>query len=486
MKKFNMILVAFLALMVINTSLLWSQKTISNKIDRRKQAKEELKRARDKFKSELHKAIADENFNKIKKLVEAKKGKERDAYVNLKDYRESVPLLLACVIGDKKIIEYLIANGADVNIKMEATGPGPNTLLGNLAAINDKELLELLLKKGARVGLEQALQEAIYNSNLEIFKLLEKYGAKAEKIRNKRALLQNLKILKYVVEEKKFNMDPILKEGFPYNKDILKYLIEKKKLDVNAKNKAGTPLIFVVAYSGPEFVAYLISKGANIKALDKLKNTLLHGGALNRLDLVKFFVGKGLDVNAANKDKRTPLHNAAYRKLDVVKFLVNKGAKVNAEDKDKNIPLHNARNVDKFKFLVDKGADLNKFNKDKVTPLGRTSNLDVVKYVLEEKGKDTTLENIISSLGEFCKYAKLDLIKYILEKKGKKLTAKHIDEFIKMTKKSMQSRIDDYKKDIAKSKEKEWKEFYKRSIKNTKERYGKVIKVLEDFKASKK
>ena len=90
-------------------------------------------------------------------------------------------------------------------------------------------------------------------------------------------------------------------------------------------------------------VEYLIRKGADINAINKKHNSLLHVAArIGNLELVRFLVDdKGFDINKQNINDATPLHFAVFwAKKDIVDFLINKGANLYLKDKEGYIPYH--------------------------------------------------------------------------------------------------------------------------------------------------
>ena len=117
--------------------------------------------------------------------------------VNAKDKYGESPLLFAATFGHKEIAELLIANGADVNTKIDkigmtplhiATGQGYKEIVELLIAkgadVNAKvEITELLIANGADVnakdvGGKTPLDWAIRRHHHEIADLLRKHGGK--------------------------------------------------------------------------------------------------------------------------------------------------------------------------------------------------------------------------------------------------------------------------------------------------------------------
>jgi ankyrin repeat protein len=67
------------------------------------------------------------------------------ADLNKKNSSDMSPLMIACQIGSKEIVEYLIENKAEINEKANISGLTP------LALCKDEELSLYLIKKGAKI-----------------------------------------------------------------------------------------------------------------------------------------------------------------------------------------------------------------------------------------------------------------------------------------------------------------------------------------------
>lgn len=160
------------------------------------------------------------------------------------------------------------------------------------------------------------------------------------------------------------------------NVALAKYLVEKG-LEVDARNSDDkTPIMEGTRY--PEVMEYLISKGANVNAVDKSKKTMLHtlayketgdvdgaiavllkhGGRLdlpdmsdtypmesacgtNKVDRVKMMLEHGkYNLEMQNKDGRTLLHSCvSHEFVPMIQFLISKGVRVDAKDKTGQTPL---------------------------------------------------------------------------------------------------------------------------------------------------
>lgn len=119
--------------------------------------------------------------------------------------------------------------------------------------------------------------------------------------------------------------------------------------NVNAKDKIGrTPLyeLASVRLFFKNIAEYLISHGVNVNAKDLRKDTPLHyaAGVGNNIGIVKLLVSHNADINAKDLNGDTPLHEAVYgENVEIVKFLVDSGADINVKDKDDKTPLSMAQ-----------------------------------------------------------------------------------------------------------------------------------------------
>ena len=139
----------------------------------------------------IHEAARTGNIEAVKQHIAA------GTDVNAKDKYGESPLLFAATFGHKEIAELLIANGADVNTKIDkigmtplhiATGQGYKEIVELLIAkgadVNAKvEITELLIANGADVnakdvGGKTPLDWAIRRHHHEIADLLRKHGGK--------------------------------------------------------------------------------------------------------------------------------------------------------------------------------------------------------------------------------------------------------------------------------------------------------------------
>ena len=245
--------------------------------------------------------------------------------VNLKDQKESTPLLYAAAFGSVDAVKILLDAGADVNAK--------NALLVSplLWCAGDLEKVRLLVSKGADVnarskqGQTPLLIAASHDGASEIVKLLLDKGADA----SARGFM---------------NSTTLLSATYANDTAIVKLLLEKN-VDINAKDVTGnTALMNAASYGNVEVTRMLLAKGADVNAASvgegqQMKNGLIALGVL------------------------TPLHlSVAYGGPEEVKMLLDSGAKVNVQDVRGMTPLMLAIATDRadarvVKLLLAKGAD---------------------------------------------------------------------------------------------------------------------------------
>ena len=122
----------------------------------------------------IHEAAEDGNIEAVKQHIAA------GTDVNAKDKYGESPLLFAATFGHKEIAELLIANGADVNTKIDKIGMTP---LHIATGQGYKEIVELLIAKGADVNAKTKygstpLDAAVRRKRTKTANLLRKHGGK--------------------------------------------------------------------------------------------------------------------------------------------------------------------------------------------------------------------------------------------------------------------------------------------------------------------
>ena len=368
---------------------------------------------------------------------------EKGADVNKTIWHEETehfhtPLALAVMYGFKDFVEYLIENGAKMDIRYR-----DNTNLLFLAVERNhveiaKFLLEFKQIKSKinfkhKVSGYSPLHIAASQGNLEMSKLLVDHGANV----NVRNAKDYKTVLHYACLQK-------------FSLDFVKLLVEKGA-EIDSKDYfGGTPMMMALMKKNGQLVQFLLENGADANAcyndtINKVKffplhmilssdkfydhDTLLemiifkqlikHGaninikcnqyGDLTPLQLAakhgkayetKFLIDCGVDMNVQDKVGRTALQIAimegSKRTADTAKILIKAGAKVNTQGMNTLwTPLHSAVMFNDFqmvKLLVEAGANVNAEDHDGRTP---------IRFAYEVIGEDNEDKIIGTSIQQY-------------------------------------------------------------------------------------
>jgi ankyrin repeat protein len=205
---------------------------------------------------------------------------------------------------------------------------------------------------------------------------------------------------------------------------VINFLLDQSDVDLNAKNVLGQTPLQIAAMNGQlDNLELLISKGADVKAVDRYQNNLLHVAAkTNRSEIIKYLLDQAyIDVDEKNAFDKTPLFYS--NEYHSTKALIDKGAKLselsdggkklteiavhqknkeflelllsnNPEIRSKVPVFHNTDKKDLAlaKFLLDKGFDINLTDNS-----GRSAIFDSSKDFLEFLLKNGTNPDIRSN-----------------------------------------------------------------------------------------
>jgi len=383
-----------------------------------------------KFKNKLSHAVLKEDLDQVKKIVSQYKTEDKTEKINAKDFSEVSALQIAVWLGNKKIIEYLLEQGADIESK------------------NNRDQTILL-------GFLEDPLPVYFIYSFVLFSLYSDVGGFIDSF---------LKVLQLY---------------------FLK-LLGSKIVEIPEKKKLPWGYTLLGESRPWDILRFLVAKGANVNARSRRLSAIVQAVMYDDLKLVTFLVENGASVKAAKKGELTPLHFA--RSLDIAKFLLEKGADVNAVDNRGNTPLHDAMargNVKIVELFLKKGADtdINRPNNKQITPLGM-GRLNTVRFLIENYGADITSENITNKFGYACKNGNLDLVTYILEKRKKDISKKKIPLFLEKTKKRMQKILGSLNKDLQEVKDEEFKKELREGVAEVTMRYGKIISLLKSLESS--
>jgi uncharacterized protein len=351
-----------------------------------------------------------------------------------KKYKDGLNLLLMAIPSDKNLS--LSTYFTTIGMSLKDTDTDGNTAFNYAAKSGNITLLKSLLEKGVK-----------YTDNALIFAA---QGTRRD--------ATSLETYKYLIDDLKIKPTTTSKSGEtvlhllaskPNQTEIINYFLTKG-VDANkADNEGNTPLMVAAAAretaaleqlvpivkninaqnikaesaltmalkSGtPEAVTLLLSKGADVKLLDKEGNNL---GFYLIQSYRPQMMGMGRPTEAANTPKQDPF--AAK-----IKVLQDKGLNLATPQKDGNTLYHLAvikNDLTLLKKIADLNIDLNLKNKDGLTALHKAAMIAkddaILKYLLSIGAQ----KDIITDFDEST---------YALAKENETLTKKNVSiDFLK-------------------------------------------------------
>ena len=282
------------------------------------------------------------------------------------------PLIIA--VGNSYIdtAKILIENGANINaVDIEGW-----SALSYAVNNGDIEIAKLLLENKSKIKDELliAIKSPIVESSINIMKLL----------------IDNKANINYT-DENGFNpLNIAIESG---DMELTKFLITNGA-NVNSLMQDGVSLIgYAIAQNNMDLLQILIENGANVNYTngDSWANTPLQTASRLGLDnVVRILLTRNADINAVDMNGNTALHTAALNsQLSIVKLLLEKNPNLDIQNKVGNTALHLAvisGNIDIVGELVLKGANTKIRNNDGKYPrdIARANNSAAIFEVLRE------------------------------------------------------------------------------------------------------
>jgi ankyrin repeat protein len=335
-------------------------------------------------------------------------------------------LMAAAADGDKKLVQQLLKDGTDVNVRDwdELTAIIPASSAGQM------EIIKLLLKEGADVNAADkdgitALMEASIMGHLKVVEHLISAGAEVDAIAK-----SGVSALWLAASEGKL--------------DVMQKLIEKGADATNTRVDGISTLMTASASSHVEAVKLLMEHGADptlsdsegmtplmnaaekgctscleaiLKGVDKDHlnvyskagfTALIIASANGHKDAVELLLNAGADANLAHEESKvTPLmYAAASGHIDAMRLLMDKGADLNAVHTNGGTALleaSTAGELDAMQFLIDAGAPFDFLDSDGISPLMAAASQG------HEKGQDLILKKLKEKMspGEFKEHLNL-------------------------------------------------------------------------------
>ena len=282
----------------------------------------------------------DKIFAEVKKLI----NQGADINTQVEDERT----LLHCVvsIGDLEIVEYLLKNGASMNILDDFR----NTAL---FYAKEKNMAKLLLENGADINFQNYFGETplMYrlcknNINTELIEFLIDSGTDVNK---KCDVMENALICAM-----KFLDDT---EGVKVFKKLIKLTDDLNSKEVNGESA----LQIAASQRKNNAVKLLIENGANIDIQSKDGWTALMVAARhNNYELGKFLIENKANLNLQECFGKTALMYAVKYSTSIAILLIDKGADLFIEDEDGLTAIDYCRNKYLNKYILYKQKKLSK------------------------------------------------------------------------------------------------------------------------------
>jgi ankyrin repeat protein len=351
------------------------------------------------------KQITDEYKSDLEKWMESFRNAD-PKFFNIFFDDGQTPLIKSMALGELKVLQFLVTNGANVDKKdkdgntaimfskspmaaefllqksanIEAENKIGETALIIAAKNGNQELVNLLLRKGAEVNhadkrLRTPLDYASYEGHIEIVNILLKNGALVDGSPDckRTPLFKSLLRGHHEVATQLIQKGADPNKISPLGSSPLMVAIERNfKKITRALIKSGANINHKIL-SGETALTYAIKKGHNDMATLLLENhadpnvrdengwtPLMTVASRGHNDLMETLISSGAQVNLQKNDGMTALMIAAAKgKTDSSSILIQKGAKV--EEKDKNgltALVHATQNFQPktVRFLLDKGA----------------------------------------------------------------------------------------------------------------------------------
>lgn len=276
------------------------------------------------------------------KLADVQKAIDNGAKItNINDIIDEVgstPLIWACENGLSEIAQFLINNGADVNVQDWYS----YTPLHGACKNGLPDVALLLIKKGADVNAKD------HNDETPLMSVCRAGYHKIAK-----------HLIDLCDEENLKRKPPLIR----FCKKVLTKIHQSIETPDPRKRRDYIRFLEISALKLDEVVQLLIDKGADVNAKDNLGNTpLILASGKGLYGAAKLLIDSGANVNAKKHDRNSALSEACKQgSYYVAELLIKNGADVNAKDSEGRPPIFWA-SFQKFteisKLLIKNGARL--------------------------------------------------------------------------------------------------------------------------------
>jgi serine/threonine-protein phosphatase 6 regulatory ankyrin repeat subunit B len=275
----------------------------------------------------------------------------RGAYVKSSDLQKD--LTRSARIGNISMVKQLIAQGVDVNAKMEED----MTPLMWAARNGHADVVTLLLEHGAQVDTRDRLGRQAVHLCIGMSHIQEKGSAETTK-----ALLDGGA---NVESKDQYGRSLLMLASSKGDLPAVKVLLERGA-NINATTKEGWSPLMMAGLRNHQKVAQTL-KEANAEV------NLLAAAMLGDVAQIKLLLDRGADVNERDVMGTTPVIWAAHNgQTETVKLLLDRGAGIDAADHMGTTALVHASangHIQTVRMLVERGADPNKKSQDDDTAM---------------------------------------------------------------------------------------------------------------------
>ncbi|MDI9363695.1 MAG: ankyrin repeat domain-containing protein [Flavobacterium sp.] len=325
--------------------------------------------------------------------------------------QEGASLLLQAIVSDKDfaLTNYFILKGLTLQ-DVDAAG---NTAFNYVAKTGNIDLMKTLVEKGVKYNNNAMILAAqggrSGTTKLEVYQYLESLGIKPNAVNaNGENALHALArkpnespIISYFISkgadvnqaDNEGNTPFMLAAGFNRDTATVALLATTVK-NINQANKKGlTALALATRNNSAELMQYLITKGANVNAVDNDGNNLAYYWLLSYNP--QAFGGK--QEGGRPQEQAAPITDAFTAKMNV---LQNNGFNIATPQKNGNTLYHlaiNKSDLGLLKRIEQLKVDVNVKNKEGLTPLLKAAMVakddTILKYLLSIGAKKDSTTN---------------------------------------------------------------------------------------------
>lgn len=309
------------------------------------------------------------------------------------EYLYRTPIDIAVKIGDMKLIQYLLDEGAAFSIeRSNFRFKNPVSRAVSQGNIELVYFFAEIMKDNSKILFNDALLESCSLNDCAMTEALLRIGADPNFVVEDSicyrpfgtspmyiAVKNNIFIVQLLLDYGA-NIGPgHIRTASDYcNLDVIQLLIDNG-VAVNVDGY-DISLLHKIAYDGSaEVIQLLLDNGADINARTDIRSgsystPIFSAARRNTVDVIEVLLDAGADINDIDAYGDTPLHAAVSNNtLDVVQYLIDKGAYIYSKTDYGETPLHYAARENKLDiliFLLENGArsDINEKNKEGKTP----------------------------------------------------------------------------------------------------------------------